>query len=219
LADSILAEPGKGAIDCDQRRADNAEALLASYETLEVIAFDNDIHKLSENIGEFELQRNFVAAQECRHKRDKCDHSRFLDATQKMHELRELAGNTSILLLNRLYAVLDAELGKYAFQREESLRQLGIALFTERRAETFDRIAVEPGGKLHLVSKATHDWYLVSDEETQARYIPRNVVGHLLGMFQNGVGGYTSSETKQQRALATLTYLATNRDCPSFSWV
>jgi hypothetical protein len=160
-----------------------------------------------------------VAAQECRRKRDACDHSRFLDAAAKLFELRELAGSTSISLLNRLYGVLDDELGKYAFQREESLQRLGIPLFVERRAETHDRIAVEPGGKLHLISKNTYDWYLLEDEEAQAYFIPRNVVGHLLGMLQIGAGGYTASQVRQSRGIPTLAFLATDREVPNFAWV
>jgi hypothetical protein len=165
-----------------------------------------------------ERERRFVEAQEARRRLEKCDHALFTSAQEKMCSIRNIAADDCVTILERLYTSMDDELSEYAAVREQSMDRMGISLFNERRLEKTDTSMVV-NGVAHSLSHAVRDWRLVDDAECQTLWVARNCVSHLLNMINNGMGGWTAAEIRQQRGIPTLEYLATDIPCPTFSWV
>lgn len=192
--------------------------LLEQYRGLEALAAENDIAAISQHVADLEQQRRFPEALETRRRLEKCDHTLFTDAQERMHSIRNIAADDCVTILERLYTSMDDKLAEYAAVRERNMERMGISLFNERRLEKTDTSMVV-NGMARSLSHTVRDWRLVDDAECQALWVPRNAVSHLLNMLNHGVGGWTPTEVRQARGVATLEYLCTDQPCAGFSWV
>jgi hypothetical protein len=188
-----------------------ASELLSEYRASEEAARLNDIHGFAQTIARCEFEKNHVDAQAARVARDKADHVRFLAAQANLYQLRERAADLVIPILARLRDTFHEELMATALEREAGLVKLGIPLFVEDRSGA----SLVPGDQGLQFPRI---WKLSSDEEVKARYAFREVASNLLSMFQNGWRGHTNGEIRQERAIRTLQFLATDESVGDFSW-
>jgi len=188
-----------------------ASELLSEYRASEESARLNDINGFSETIARCEYEGNHVDAQAARVARDKADHARFLAAQANLQQLRERAADLVIPILARLRDTFAEELNAVALAREAGLTRLGIPLSVEVR----DGASLVPTDQGLQFPRS---WKLSGDEEIRALYAFREVVSNLLSMFQNGWRRQTTGEIRQERAIRTLQFLATDESVGDFSW-
>ena len=150
----------------DERKA--GVELVKQYREQEQIALDNDADRRQMDLARLGNggKHGFEIAQ-LRKELEKCDYQTFVNAQNRLAELRKEAIAMCTPILERLIDSFDRQLTEQAIVREKELQTMGIALFHDGN---------------DIAGYPTRTYELHSDPILNGLHVRREVARHKLGM-------------------------------------